>query len=151
MTRKSEKCYEHVFRSIRENILNLSEGGSIMSDYELAMRNALKSVFPNLNFLACWFHFNQAIIKKCKKIPRFLKKVMNHPEGDRLLHKFLALPLLPANRIRSAFNMLKLEANAADGSLWKEFLTYFEKQWILKVCKMLFLFCKNDFFLKILS
>lgn len=137
MTHKSEKCYTHLFQYIRDNIINL-EGNSFMTDFEKSMRNALRKIFPNIKYYNCWFHFCQAVIRKCKAIPGFLNFVRSSPQLNQLLHKFLVLPLLPAEKIKEAFALLKLEAALVNRNLFAEFISYFEKQWIVRVSSLFF-------------
>ncbi|KAL7723627.1 hypothetical protein ACLKA6_003098 [Drosophila palustris] len=46
MSRKSEKGYVHLFQTLKE-IFPLN-GNSVMTDFETAMRNAIRNVYPNL-------------------------------------------------------------------------------------------------------
>lgn len=132
MTRKTESCYNHLFTYIDCNICSL-DGGSFMSDYEKAMRNALRNLHPTMKFYACWFHFTQACKKNAKKITDFEIKLKSNKQIYTLFMKFLHLPLLPAHVILEAFNLLKCEAIAVDKPLFNPFLIYYEKQWIKKV------------------
>ncbi|XP_044317503.1 uncharacterized protein LOC123038074 isoform X1 [Drosophila rhopaloa] len=127
MTRKTELCYQHLFLYIDSNICCL-KGASFISDYEKAMRNALKKLHPSMNFFACWFHFTQA----CKKTPGFEKMLNCNKHAYVLFLKFLYLPLLPATKIVEAFNMLKCQAKSLEKIMFSPFLKYFEKQWLKK-------------------
>lgn len=55
--------YEKVFNYINTEILNLN-GVTIMTDFESAMRNALRNIAPD-----SWFHFCQALQNKLVSIP----------------------------------------------------------------------------------
>ena len=44
------------FQALKEKVFS-TEGESIMTDFELAMRNALRTVYPNTALRTCWFHF----------------------------------------------------------------------------------------------
>lgn len=132
MTRKSEACYRSLFTYIRDHIFSM-EGATIISDYEKGMRNALKNIFPMLLLFSCWFHFTQAVVKKGKSISKFFSTIMHDPALKQLFHKFLALPLLPDENIKDAFQLLQLEANASNPVLFKPFLKYFHSQWMIRV------------------
>lgn len=133
MSKKTEESYAHIFEYIEQNIFQL-EPDSFTTDYEKAMRNGLKSVYKNALLVACWFHFCQALRRKCSKIPDFFKHVSSNEAADRLFHKFLALPLLPSDKIREGFAMLKLGLQCMEPrEPYEKFLKYFETQWLKNV------------------
>ncbi|XP_033250714.1 uncharacterized protein LOC117189746 isoform X2 [Drosophila miranda] len=131
MTRKTELCYQHLFTYIDSNICCL-KGASFISDYEKAMRNALKGLHPNMNFYACWFHFTQACKKNAKQSTGFENTLKCNKKAYMLFMKFLHLPLLPESKIVEAFNLLKGEAINLNKKLFSPFLKYFNRQWLKK-------------------
>ncbi|XP_033252415.1 uncharacterized protein LOC117191740 [Drosophila miranda] len=131
MTRKTELCYQHLFTYIDSNICCL-KGASFISDYEKAMRNALKGLHPNMNFYACWFHFTQACKKNAKQSSGFENTLKCNKKAYMLFMKFLHLPLLPESKIVEAFNLLKGEAINLNKKLFSPFLKYFNRQWLKK-------------------
>lgn len=137
MTHKNEALYRAVFMTINENVMDLKSFTHFMSDYETAMRNAIKQVIPLAVILACWFHFVQA----CKRFARKLQELMEFikqgtPDGDAgkaLYYRLLCLPLLPASKIRNAFEGIKVQAFALNKKAFQRFLKYMDKQWMKKV------------------
>lgn len=134
MSRKTENCYYHVFKTINDTIFNL-ECESMMTDYEKAMRNGFKRVVQSAVLYGCWFHFAQAIKKKGSQISGFFKAVRKNKQLEKLYYKFLCIPLLPPENIVNAFEMLRDIAQQLDPEVFNEFLKYFEKQWINKVSR----------------
>lgn len=134
MNRKTTDTYKAVFKHINENIFNLN-ATAFMTDYECGMRIALREIYPDAKLLACWFHYCQAIRRKCSKIVGFLVMLQKNKAAEKLFLKFLALPLLPAGKIREAFELLKLNANTLENKkkLFPRFLKYFEYQWLNRV------------------
>jgi hypothetical protein len=133
MNKKTEESYFHIFEYIETNIFQL-EPDSFTTVYEKAMRNGLKSVYKNVLLVSCWFHYCQALRRKCSKITDFFKNTAENEAADRVFHKFLALPLLPPGKIREAFTMLKLAFQCMDSNEpYQIFLKYFENQWLKKV------------------
>lgn len=53
--RKSTKCYEHFFKYINDNVLDL-DGATFVTDYEISLRTAIMIVFPKSKVIGCWFH-----------------------------------------------------------------------------------------------
>lgn len=136
MTNKSEASYRHVFLYINEHVFDMT-CNSFMTDYELAMRNALRFVYPNAQFFACWFHFCQASRKKASML-RILPEISGEQQLRRMYYKFLCIPLLPSDKILEGFRLLSLEARAVNAVLFADFLTYFENQWLTRVSTFLF-------------
>lgn len=132
MNKKSEAAYKHIFEYIEENIFSLN-GQSFMTDFELAMRNGLRSVYPRAEFNTCWFHFCQAARRKASQTTNFISYLIYHKDARQIYCKLLALPLLPANEIIESFDRLKVHALTTFPGIFVEFLTYYERQWIFKV------------------
>lgn len=131
MTRKTEECYRHVFRYIHENIFSL-ECESFMTDFELAMRNALRSIYPDCKFYVCWFHLTKAAEKKVSQTSALCKLIRKKKEARIIYKKILALPLLPADLIVAAFHKIKVLA-LSTFEQFGPFLVYFEHQWLQRV------------------
>lgn len=107
MTKKSTEAYRATFIHINANIFDLN-CVSFMTDYECGMRKALSEIYPTANLVSCWFHYCQAIRRKCSKLSGFFVKLQKEKSAEKLFLKFLALPLLPASKIKEAFKLLKL-------------------------------------------
>lgn len=131
MTRKTEDCYHHIFKYIDENVFSL-QCKSFMTDFEISMRNALGSVYPNSEKKTCWFHLTQAAQKKMSKMSTLFNLIIRNEEARTIYKKFLALPLLPANLIVAAFHKLKTLA-LSKFKQFSAFLIYFERQWLQRV------------------
>lgn len=101
MTKKTTEAYKAVFKYINENIFGL-EAVSFMTDYESALRNALSEIHPSAKLFSCWFHYCQAIRRKCSGFKNFFSEIQKEKSSKTLYLKFLALPLLPAEKIKEA-------------------------------------------------
>lgn len=134
MSHKSEAAYKHVLQFIKENISDL-KCIKFSTDYETAMRNALADAFPEAQGVACWFHFTQAVKRYASQIPEFFKYVQaeGNEEAQKIYYKLLCLPLLPAKHIVATFDALKREAFDLNKTQFSRFMSYYRRQWILKV------------------
>uniref|UniRef100_A0A0K8V589 MULE transposase domain-containing protein n=1 Tax=Bactrocera latifrons TaxID=174628 RepID=A0A0K8V589_BACLA len=56
MSKKSQETYTHLFQYIKLNILDLHPH-TVVSGFEISMRNAFKIVFPTSKMVGFWFHF----------------------------------------------------------------------------------------------
>lgn len=133
MSRKTRRAYEHLFTYLKNNIINLGNGKSIMTDFECAMRNALRAVFPQIELNCCWFHFTQAAKKRAMQTPQLIPYLLQNKDAREVYYKLLSLPLLPAKDIVRIFRELKVLALAYNRELFADFIKYYEGQWIKKV------------------
>lgn len=53
MTKKTSESYKALLQYIKDNIFDL-EPSTFISDYEEALRSAVKSVYPKANLIGCW-------------------------------------------------------------------------------------------------
>lgn len=123
---------------------------SFMTDYEHALRNALASVVPEAKITSCWFHFTQSCKRKACKLPGFIDTIHENTEAKKSYYELLALPLLPAVNIPIAFQIIKMRINTLEIPNFNGFLTYYENQWLKRVCIILFLFFLKNYFIKLL-
>ena len=63
MTSKNEQLYKAVLLSLKDILPNFNPS-SAMCNFEKSSRNALRSVYPSINLIGCWFHFPKAIYDK---------------------------------------------------------------------------------------
>lgn len=137
MNKKLFESYKHLFKYIEENVFELKPV-SFITDYELAMRKALKETYPNAAFKNCWFHYTQCLKRKVAQMPVLSSKIKSDKKTGLIYRKFLSLPLLNAIDIENAFIFLKNECEnekfILNGhSLFFDFIKYFENQWLKKV------------------
>ena len=59
MTGKSGALYRAVFQKIKEILPDSVKPDTVMSDFETALQDGLKDIFPDANVTGCWFHFSQ--------------------------------------------------------------------------------------------
>lgn len=128
MTRKTQICYEHALKYIHENVFPL-RCKAMITDFELAMRQALRNILPGIILLGCWFHYTQAIRRKVASIEDLFEIVRKVDTARNLYCKFLCLALLPHDLIEKAFNELALEALQSHKA-WTSFIKYYQAQWL---------------------
>lgn len=105
MTGKKEGLYKAVFMKISMLVPQFSPEVA-MADFETAIKNGLKAVFPNVNVKGCRFHFGQALLKKLKAVglmPAYLKD----PAFRKWAKKYIALCCLPPDNIPEEFEKLR--------------------------------------------
>lgn len=107
---------------------------AFMADFEGGIRSAVNKCYPNAALHGCWFHYKMAVRKKCG---RDLHEVIaNNPTAGTIYRMLLNLPLLPPNRITTAFEIIK--KRAMKKKLYKHFadlFEYFNNFWLeLVIC-----------------
>lgn len=135
MTKKTQAAYLHLLRTIDKTWK--FNPVSVTTDFEKALRNALRSVYPNTQLIGCWFHYAQALRRKVKKIAGFAKFLKETPGAKKLYQKFVNLPLIRSDKISLAVALFKKEASVY-GSRFTTFINYFEDEWMKKVGPDLF-------------
>lgn len=126
--------YAAAFKYMNDNIICL-ECKSIMTDYELAIRNGFLSVVPTAEVTSCLFHFKQAVKKKARKFNEMMRFIKSNVEAKKLYFKLMSLPLLPAVKIGTAFAKLEgmcieLQEKEGKGKVFDAFIHYIYNQWI---------------------
>lgn len=134
MTRKTQAAYTDLFQYIEKNIMQLNPN-SFVTDFEKASRNALRSIYgDDIKFVTCWFHFCQAVRRKMLQFPALQKIIKTNSAAEELYQELLALPLLPATEIHTAFVKLQSDANILNVVKYFTVLfKYFKNQWFKRV------------------
>lgn len=70
--------------------------GPVTSDYELAMRNAIKKLFPAATMYACYFHYTQAVKRRASQLREAMLEIQNDDLAKFIYQRCQCLPLLPA-------------------------------------------------------
>lgn len=129
MSNRTTAAYESVFDYIHRNILSL-DVSAIITDFERALRNALRATaVATTKLLGCWFHHCQALRRKVASISELFELVKREKEARILYRTFQCLALLPAEKIKSAFEVLGFEA-LKKYPQFEKFIRYYDKQWI---------------------
>lgn len=132
MDKKTQKAYEAVFEFINSKIFDLSGTKRFFTDYEMAIRNALKKKYPRSKRSACHFHFAQAIRKKATQIDGFIEFLQSNISAKKIYYQLMYLPLLPSEFIVPVFDKLKKNAFALNRGKFEAFIQYYDRQWIKK-------------------
>jgi len=128
LTNKTEELYRHMFEELvdfaEENDIHL-QPLIILTDFEKAAINAMRSEFPNVTNKRCFFHLGQngwRKIQRCGLASRY----GNDEHFSIMLRQLFALAFLPSHEIPVAFDLLKqeipLEAN--------EIVQWFEENYV---------------------
>lgn len=117
---KTQSTYTRLFTLIRDALhVNILE---FKSDYEVAIMNAVKDVYPNAKISGCYFHYQKAIKKKAKEM-----KVTRTSEQRKLIRMTSILPLLPARYISDGWDIISNQIDVVN--TMAGFKTYYQNQW----------------------
>ena len=113
-----------------------------MSDFEQAIINSLKSTFKSAAHKCCFFHFFQAIIRRCKGSKEIWDQYVNNLNYSIEIRKLFALSFVPTDKVVPYFEQLMLsdffkqaynEEEFPSDSLdppTSDFVVYFEHTWV---------------------
>ena len=140
---KTEVAYTALFRYLKEKLFkNNFYWQDVMSDFELASINAIKSVFgQHINIHGCYFHFCQAIMRKVSDLG--MKPLYHNPSNviqiqiKKFIIQFMALAYAPPKLVEACYTIIKSEINALHMTAYENqqvslLITYFERNWILE-------------------
>lgn len=131
MSNRTTQAYQSVFEYVHNFILPL-DGKGIITDFEQALRNGLRNVIPDTPLYGCWFHHCQALRRKLASIPKLFDISRKEFKAAEFYRKIQCLALLPADKIKDAFDQLAYEA-LQNYPEFAEFVNYYDSQWIRKV------------------
>ncbi|XP_076397917.1 uncharacterized protein LOC105663529 [Megachile rotundata] len=119
-----------MYKAIWTKIASLAPGlqhnlKTVMCDYEKASMEAIRIQFPAVTIHGCWFHFNQALLRKWKKLGL---------EGaqDEILSMAMTMPLAPPDMFPQALNEIQLVADRSAATFPNvlQFMEYLQKVWL---------------------
>ena len=107
----------------------------IMSDFEVALRNALGQYFPTCQFSGCYFHFSDAVTRKVMKKQKeeyeqvyTIDNVYTCSPLKIWVRRLIGLAFVPADKVEEAFAYLVTQI-PEDIQIY-EVLTYFQNTWV---------------------
>ena len=109
MSSKSEQCYQMLFQNLIEfsNEYGVDlQPQFVLTDFEMAAINAIRTEFPGVQNKGCHFHLSQNIYRKVQEYG--LTVLYGTDENFSLLiRQISALAFLPYNNIPGAFDELR--------------------------------------------
>ncbi len=128
MSRRTALDYKSVFKEIKK-IAGRCNVVEFVSDFEKAIWQGIKSVFPAHRVMGCAFHWTQAVFRRLKKLGLGSLYARN-VAVKTLCRKLMSLHLLPKNDIPKCFYSLQRQAENLNIPLLSTFFTYAENTWI---------------------
>ena len=132
ITHKTQEVYTMALSFLKslglsqKNKLNF-EPNLITCDFEPALRNSIKSVFPNVHISGCYFHFTKCLWEKISKLG--LRKQEFKAKSITLISYLQILVHMPPSRREYFFDQIK-EIFANEDSRFGTFFNYFKKNWL---------------------
>jgi len=121
------EALEAVDRAVQQYRIDPCTPTKIMSDFEIAITNACKRVFPGTAVSGCFFHLGQSIYRKVQEVGL---QVQYNDRNDRSIkeytHRLLSLAFVPVADVTRAFNALH---NACPRALHGVY-DYFKKNYV---------------------
>lgn len=129
MSNKSAQIYQAVFEFIEQYVFEMKPA-EFMTDFELGMRKAINTCYPNAILRGCWFHFKAALRRRFMNLHMY--RVITDDLNARKIYRMLSnLPLLPLQSIEKGYQMIKEEAQSKKLlKVFKKIFIYFERYWL---------------------
>lgn len=123
----SDRKMESYFRLFDMIKLEIPEWNpkKFKTDYEVAAMQAIKKMFPCVTLTGCYYHYNNAIWEKGRKLGITKSK---DPKKIREVALTAVLPLLPAHEIQNGWKYITRHSTQEDDM--KKFRSYVDHQWI---------------------
>ena len=130
---KSQAVYTRFFSLLQDKMTDLGldfAPTSAVLDFEVAVHNSLKNLFPGINTKGCFFHFTQCIWRKAQSTG--LQNPYRDNEDVRtLVRRAAILPLIPLDCIDDVwFQTLEDRDDANLTPLTEPFTDYVTEQWV---------------------
>ena len=97
---------------------------TIIVDFEVAVHNVVRSVFPNLTLHGCLFHYGQALYKKLQELGLSSNRHSDHDAIMKWFCLFICVAFVPSAQVTTAFALIK-EHYTPNCRGCKEFNLYF--------------------------
>ncbi|XP_039302646.1 uncharacterized protein LOC105206370 [Solenopsis invicta] len=122
--KRTISVYTKMWQKLKE-LRPLERVESVMSDYERAAMTVAREIFPNSRITGCWFHYNQAVVRRWKSLG-----LMRAPR--KILGLTMALPLTPANMFEQGLQIIQEEADviSAEYPAVLQFAVYLRQTWL---------------------
>lgn len=128
MRRKTEAAYQSIYEYLRE--MCDTRATNIVTDYELALTNALGRVFNNVHLQKCWFHMVQALEENAKEFGIRRQVYRN----DTFLHIMFRISKAIPNMVLEGWKIVKRKANQSPNQdVARRYVRYFETHWMERV------------------
>ena len=134
---KEDDTYDRLFRLLKRKFDALGKTFSprvVIIDFEAAIHNALKRVFPVVTIKGCYFHFTQAIRTRYQK-EGMTDLIFQHPTVRTVVYRCMCMPFVPVDDIPAVFDIISNTHGwdvlpARVDILLHRFIRYFERNWI---------------------
>ena len=95
MSGKSEEDYTAVLRHLQKHFNTAPAVTTVMMDFEAAVWNAVRTVFPQVQLRGCAFHWSQALWRHIQDVG-LAKAYMANGLTHKFIRRLFSLPYLPA-------------------------------------------------------
>jgi hypothetical protein len=138
MPSQTEDDYIAVLTLVRDGILSFDGHRRVpvaaISDFEMALRNALIFIWPQIHLTGCNFHLCQALRRKALTCDGLGSKLRGRSEHHTVLKMFMRLSLLPLPRVEAGLEALiaAVNQNPRISGDFAPFIAYFQRTWLVR-------------------
>lgn len=127
---KHEAEYERVMRTVRDAVdlyrIGACTPTTIMVDFETAILNACRTLFPQVRTTGCFFHLGQAVYRQVQALGLQARYNAEDDESVRsYTHMMLSLAFVPTDDVERLFVQLRDDSPAEMAELFQYFERYY--------------------------
>ncbi|XP_053395522.1 uncharacterized protein LOC123527520 [Mercenaria mercenaria] len=128
MSRRRKQDYVAILQKVLDILEEAPAVECFTMDFEIALWQALREVFPSSKLKGCAFHWSQAVQKHVGEFG-LARTYRERQSVHSLIRKLLALPFLPAADIKRAFRKLQEQAEDSSEQV-QDLFTYVSDEWL---------------------
>ena len=129
---KQTTTYHRLFTLIQSKCIDHQialSPSTIIVDFEVAVHNVVRSVFPNSTLHGCLFHYGQALYRKLQEVCLSSNRHSDHDAIMKWFRLFIGVAFVPSAQVTTAFALIK-EHYTPNCRWCKEFNLYFFDIWL---------------------
>ena len=129
---KQTTTYHGLFTLIQSKCINHQialSPSTIIVNFEVAVHNVVRSVFPNSTLHGCFFHYGQALYRLLQELDLSSNRHSDHDAIMKWFRLFIGVAFVPSAQVTTAFALFK-EHYTPSCRGCKEFNLYFFDTWL---------------------
>lgn len=130
---KNQATYTRLFTLLSDKMNDLGlqfSPTSALADFETAVHNSIRDVFPGITTKGCFFHFTQAVWRKAQ-ITGLQIPYREDDNVKKLIRRAAVLPLVPLDSIEDVWFQALEDRDEADlTEVTETFTDYVTEQWV---------------------
>ena len=122
---RTQLVYDAIWKKLKKIAKKMNKQWKMtrcMMDFERVVINSFRAAFPDADIKCCWYHFVQALWRKCQKLG--LSTVYETDSSvNNWFKQFMALPFISKEIIQDGLKLLKGTVPSTDNQYENLYIT----------------------------